>query len=93
MRRALPAIVTAAVAATILGSSIATASDAAAGPRIDVDTSYISSEDVGPDKTDWWCTYQLSVNDIVCDYSPGVHRPMKPVIRESVNHWWNPWSW
>lgn len=32
---------------------------------------HIYSYDVGPDKTDWFCTYQLSVEAVTCVYAPG----------------------
>lgn len=32
---------------------------------------YVSGSDVGPDKSDWFCTYQVSVDDIACTYHPG----------------------
>jgi hypothetical protein len=77
------------IASVLVVAPVGVAQARPVDPRTDI----VTPSDIGPDKTDWNCTYQVSVNQVTCVYSPGAHRALKPTIRKSADHWWNPWSW
>lgn len=88
-------IVTAVVAGAVV---LGTPAVASARPVLDP---VVTPEDVGPDKTDWWCTssWSMAEQKVVdtCVYEKGVnaYHPLQPGLGHNpkAKHWWNPWSW
>ncbi len=81
-----------AVTGIALGGFTVTAGPASARP-VDPREDIVRPGDLGPDRADWWCTYQQSIGEVSCAYAPGHQRPLRPVMREEADQWWNVWSW
>lgn len=71
--------------AVIAGLLVLSAEPAQARPTFPAHDT-VRQSDVGPDQRDWYCTYQVDVDDVTCVYSPGNGSTSG---RELVK----PWSW
>ncbi len=79
-------------AGSITGLGIGVAAPASARP-VDPLDEFVRPYDLGPDKSEWTCTYQVRYGEALCVYDPVPDRDMEPRARKNVDHWWNPWSW
>lgn len=78
-------------AAVVLGLLVLSATPADAYP---VPDDHVYEHEVGPDKRDWFCTFQLSVNAITCAWAPGEGSTAgtMPLVRRPYQ-WWNVFTW
>jgi hypothetical protein len=73
------------------GLALVPAATAQARPVVD---DIVYEHDLGPDKSDWYCTYQVSVDAVTCAWAPGNGETAgKYLIPQCTTRWWNPWTW
>lgn len=68
---ALAAAVITTVITTVIAAPAATGSSSAAAYPYNFEDDIVRSSELGPDKSDWICTFQVSVMDSTCIYAPG----------------------
>ncbi len=73
-------------------ASVGAATPASARPADPLD-GYVRPHDLGPDRSEWTCTYQVRYDEALCVYDPVPDRDMEPRARKNVDRWWNIWSW